>query len=85
MVNSLSLAFRVGGLSLTQQFIDCSTIVTKQLLQRAYENVVEKSTVAVPGSSQGEQHWDPDHHLFFINAFEMPRWHYSQERKVFEK
>jgi DNA polymerase epsilon subunit 2 len=64
---------------------DCSTIVTKQLLQRVYESVVEKSTVAVPGSSQGEQHWDPDHHLFFINAFDMPRWHYSQERKVFER
>ncbi|KAG8835941.1 DNA-directed DNA polymerase epsilon, subunit B [Serendipita sp. 399] len=64
---------------------DCSTIVTKPLLQRVYETVVEKSTAAVVDGSQSSEVWDPDHHLYFIDAFEMPRWHYSLERKAFEK
>ncbi|KIM29152.1 hypothetical protein M408DRAFT_328860 [Serendipita vermifera MAFF 305830] len=64
---------------------DCSTIVTKPILQRVYDELVEKSSSTVPGGSQGNEAWDPDHHLHFINAFDMPRWHYSQERKVFEK
>ncbi|KAG8827357.1 DNA-directed DNA polymerase epsilon, subunit B [Serendipita sp. 401] len=64
---------------------DCSTIVTKPLLQRVYETVVEKSTAAVTDGSQSSEIWDPDHHLYFIDAFEMPRWHYSLERKAFEK
>jgi len=63
--------------------LDCSTIVTKPILQRVYEDLVEKSSSPVPGGSQVGELWDPDHHLHFINAFEMPRWHYSQERKVF--
>lgn len=28
---------------------------------------------------------DPEHYLHFINAFEMPRWHFSHERQVFER
>jgi DNA polymerase epsilon subunit 2 len=65
--------------------LDCSTIVTRPILQRVYEDLVEKSSSSVPGGSQGNELWDPDHHLHFINAFDMPRWHYSQERKVFER
>jgi DNA polymerase epsilon subunit 2 len=65
---------------------DSPTIVTKQILQRVYEIVVEKSQAAVSGTgTQSDEGLDPDHHLYFINAFEMPRWNYSQERKVFEK
>lgn len=28
---------------------------------------------------------DPEQHLHFINAMEMPRWLYSHERRSFEK
>ncbi len=28
---------------------------------------------------------DPEHHLFIIDAFEMPSWYYSAERKAFER
>jgi DNA polymerase epsilon subunit 2 len=28
---------------------------------------------------------DPESHLFFVNAFDMPPWHWSVERSTFEK
>jgi DNA polymerase epsilon subunit 2 len=28
---------------------------------------------------------DPDSHLFFISSYEMPQWHWSQERGTFER
>lgn len=62
---------------------DCSTIVTRPLLVKAYESVMEKSS-ANNGVGE-EEHIDPEHHLHFINAFEMPRWHFSHERQTFER
>ena len=32
-----------------------------------------------------EEDIDPEHHLHFINAFEMPWWHFSHERQTFER
>lgn len=55
--------------------------VSIDVLKRAYEslqgqqdtNEVEKELI------------DPDSHLFFVDAFEMPRWTWSPERGTFEK
>lgn len=62
---------------------DCSTIVTRPLLVKAYESVIEKNS-ANTGVGE-EEDIDPEHHLHFINAFEMPRWHFSHERQTFER
>lgn len=55
--------------------------VNVTVLERVYESL--------QGESQREDHvvdrLDPDNHLFIIDAFEMPRWHWSPERGTFER
>jgi DNA polymerase epsilon subunit 2 len=56
--------------------------VTLPIIQRVYE--------AMQGNKQTDEEGeatklDPDSHLFFIDAFEMPTWHWSVERSTFEK
>jgi DNA polymerase epsilon subunit 2 len=56
--------------------------VTLPILQRVYESM--------QGEGQRDEHGqkdqlDPDSHLFFVNAFDMPGWHWSVERSTFEK
>lgn len=47
--------------------------------------------VYVTLQDQGERHQeekeviDPEKHLFFIDAFDMPRWTWSPERMTFER
>ena len=54
--------------------------VSVNVLKRVYESL----------QNQGERPEiekeiiDPENHLFFIDAFEMPRWTWSQERGTFE-
>ena len=65
---------------------DCGTIVSRVILQRVYDGMA-------PGGDgkTGHSHdldgdsLDPEHHLFVIDAFEMPSWNYSNERKTFER
>jgi hypothetical protein len=67
--------------------IDCSVIVTKELLEKVYLLMQMGSTNT--GSTQNTlldtEELDPEQHLHFINALDMPRVVYSAERKVFEK
>ena len=53
--------------------------VSVEVLQRVYESFQDESEHAE------KEFIDPENHLFVINAFEMPRWTWSQERGTFER
>ena len=55
--------------------------VSVELLQRVYTSLQEDGQ----GSDGLPETIDPDSHLYVVNAFEMPRWHWSVERGTFEK
>lgn len=56
--------------------------VTLAILQRVYEIMQGHAEQ----NSQGEEDaLEPDNHLFFIDAFDMPLWHWSPERSTFER
>ncbi|KAL0572043.1 DNA-directed DNA polymerase epsilon, subunit B [Marasmius crinis-equi] len=60
---------------------DASMKVSVELLQRVYNALQEDGQ-----RSDGEAEIvDPESHLFVVDAFEMPRWHWSIERGTFEK
>lgn len=55
--------------------------VAVEVLKRVYEAMHDQGD-----RSQAERELiDPENHLFVIDAFEMPRWTWSQERGSFEK
>ncbi|KAG8902425.1 DNA-directed DNA polymerase epsilon, subunit B [Tulasnella sp. 403] len=66
---------------------DCTTIVTRENLEKIY--ALMQLGGSNPNSTQNTlldpDELDPEQHLYFINAMEMPRWLYSYERKAFEK
>jgi DNA polymerase epsilon subunit 2 len=53
--------------------------VSLAILQRVYESVQDQ------GIETEKESIDPESHLFFIDAFDMPLWRWSQERGTFEK
>ncbi|TFK55960.1 DNA polymerase epsilon subunit B [Heliocybe sulcata] len=61
---------------------DAAMKVSLNVLQRVYE-FLQGGTSS--GSQIKEDVLDPDGHLWFINAFDMPLWHWSFERGTFEK
>ena len=53
--------------------------VSLDVLQRVYENFQD-------AEDDGEDDYmDPDSHMHFIDAFEMPLWNWSTERSSFER
>ena len=64
------------------QLSDASTKVDLAILQRVYQNMMEKSERAENGQ---DELLDPEEHLYFIDAYEMPRLCWSQTRSTFEK
>lgn len=55
--------------------------VSLDILDRVYEGMQNQGS-----KPNGEQETlDPESHLFIIDAFEMPLWHWSPERGTFEK
>ncbi|KAL5530699.1 DPB2 [Sanghuangporus sanghuang] len=56
--------------------------VTLPILQRVFHNMQEKEERKFEGA---EEILDPEEHLFFVDAYEMPLWHWSQSRSTFEK
>ncbi len=55
--------------------------VSVEVLRRLHTNLQDQD-------DGGEVHTDglnPENHLFFIDAYEMPRWHWSTERGAFER
>ncbi|TFK23244.1 epsilon DNA polymerase [Coprinopsis marcescibilis] len=60
---------------------DATMKVSIDVLRRVYEGLQDR------GEDAHVQHEfiDPDNHLFIVNAYEMPRWVWSQERGTFER
>ena len=55
--------------------------VSIDILQRVYEAFQNSGD-----AGQGEDDFlDPDAHLYFINAYDMPAWNWSSEKGAFEK
>ncbi|KAJ7665519.1 DNA polymerase epsilon, subunit B [Mycena rosella] len=55
--------------------------VSVEVLQRVYESLQDQGQ----RSDVEKEAIDPENHLFIIDAFEMPLWHWSPERGTFEK
>ncbi|KAF7332054.1 DNA polymerase epsilon subunit [Mycena kentingensis (nom. inval.)] len=55
--------------------------VSVEVLQRVYESLQDQGQR--PGVEK--EALDPDAHLFLVDAFEMPLWHWSPERGTFER
>ncbi|KAI0034454.1 DNA polymerase epsilon subunit B [Vararia minispora EC-137] len=60
---------------------DAAMKVALPILKRVYE--VLQASGERPGVS--DVYLDPDAHLWFVNAFEMPAWRWSHERGTFER
>lgn len=56
--------------------------VSLDVLQRIYESLQDQGDRTNDGSKET---LDPESHLYFVNAFDMPLWHWSVERGSFEK
>jgi DNA polymerase epsilon subunit 2 len=54
--------------------------VSVEILKRVYESLQEQGQ-----QSDEKDLIDPESHLYIINAFEMPLWHWSQENGTFQK
>ncbi len=65
----------------TEHYVDATMKVTVDILRRVYESFQEQDN---PDEFQAET-IDPDSHLYVIDAFEMPLWHWSVERGTFER
>jgi DNA polymerase epsilon subunit 2 len=55
--------------------------VSIDVLQRVYESLQDQGQRSDPE----KEAIDPESHLFVIDAFEMPLWHWAPERGTFEK
>lgn len=55
--------------------------VSVDVLRRVYESLRDQGEA----TSTEKEFLDPDNHLYFIDAFDMPLWHWSSERGTFEK
>ncbi|PFH52811.1 hypothetical protein AMATHDRAFT_56291 [Amanita thiersii Skay4041] len=60
---------------------DATMKVSVDVLQRVYESLRDQGDT----SALEREFLDPDSHLYFIDAHNMPLWHWSQERGTFEK
>lgn len=56
--------------------------VTLPILQRVYLSLQEKEEKKETGE---DELLNPEDHIEFIDAYEMPLWHWSQARGTFEK
>jgi DNA polymerase epsilon subunit 2 len=59
---------------------DATMKVSLDILRRVYDTLQDQGN-----AGEAEELLDPDSHLYFVDAFEMPSWHWSQERGTFEK
>lgn len=60
---------------------DAQMKVALDVLHRVYETFQNGEDNGEEGHSQ----LDPDSHLYVIDAYEMPPWHWSTERSTFER
>jgi DNA polymerase epsilon subunit 2 len=62
--------------------LDAVMKVSLEILRRVYEIVQDQGNKT---NDKQKETIDPESHLFFISAYEMPLWNWSQERGTFEK
>jgi DNA polymerase epsilon subunit 2 len=65
----------------TSDYIDATMKVSVEVLRRVYAKLQDQD-------DDDEMHKDglnPESHLFFVDAHEMPKWHWSNERGAFER
>lgn len=62
--------------------IDAQMKVSLDVLQRVYEAFQNSGENP---AEQEQEAVDPDSHLHFVNAFDMPLWNWSHERSTFER
>ncbi|KAF9485264.1 DNA polymerase epsilon, subunit B [Pholiota conissans] len=60
---------------------DATMKVSVEILQRVYESLQDQGE----RTKVEKELIDPENHLYFIDAFEMPRWTWSSERGTFER
>lgn len=67
--------------------IDCATIVSKDSLEKIYAlmQLSGNNPTSTQNTLVDSDELDTEQHLHFINATEMPRWVFSNERKTFER
>ena len=68
--------------SLWEDITDASMKVTLPILQRVYLNLQERNEKRETGE---DDILDPEDHILFISAYDMPLWHWSSTRSTFEK
>jgi len=71
---------RVNHVEADKFEIDAAMKVSLDILRRVYDTLQDQGNVG-----ETEELLDPESHLYFVDAFEMPSWHWSQERGTFEK
>jgi DNA polymerase epsilon subunit 2 len=54
--------------------------ISVEILKRVYESLQDQGQ-----QSDEKDLIDPESHLYIINAFEMPLWHWSQENGTFQR
>lgn len=64
-----------------ETLLDAQMKVSLDVLKRVYDSF---QTSDGQGQGDGER-LDPESHLYFINAFNMPLWNWSQEKSAFER
>jgi DNA polymerase epsilon subunit 2 len=63
---------------------DAQMKVALPVLERVYE-AMQGAAARDDRGPTARDALDPDAHLFFVDAFDMPAWHWSVERSTFEK
>ena len=63
-------------------FQDAAMKVSIEILNRVYQSL---QTSGDQRGRKEDAYMDPEDHLHFVNAFEIPLWHWSPERGSFEK
>jgi DNA polymerase epsilon subunit 2 len=61
---------------------DAAMKVSVEILNRVYQAL---QTSGDQRTRKEDGYLDPEDHLHIVDAFEMPRWHWSPERGSFEK
>lgn len=79
MVSRMTTYRRINNIP--NEGLDATMKVSVEILKRVYDSLKDQGD----GTAAEKELIDPDNHLFFIDAFEMPRWTWSTERGTFEK
>jgi DNA polymerase epsilon subunit 2 len=77
----LDVSSQGSGLTPTFRHQDAAMKVSVEILNRVYQTLQTSDQ----RTRKEDGYLDPEDHLHFVDAFEMPLWHWSPERGSFEK